>query len=371
VSTMNRASFLLRRRISLSSLRSLGPALSFRCSSSDAAASAAKKPVTVAILRETYDRWERRAPLTPSHVQQLVFGHPHAIPEAPVRVLVQPSARRIFPDHEYLHAGAILQDNVESADILLGVKRPKESRLLHPNKTYLFFSHTIKGQPENMALLQDCLDKHIQLIDYERMLDRTGHKPRRIVAFGRFAGLAGVMDSFHAFGRRLLYRYGASTPFLSCPTSIMNDSLDQAKDRVLRMGERLFYEGIQMEPIVFSVTGKGGCVHEGVMELLQMLPHELVSVDDLPQLANQESGPQYKIHVVPVGMEDVFERRLGETPFDREDFRHHPADYRSTFAQKVAPYSHVLLNCIYWDARYPRLLTKQQMRRLYESGNER
>lgn len=39
-----------------------------------------------------------------------------------------------------------------------GVKRPTLDNLI-PNKTYFFFSHTIKAQPENMDLLDAALEK--------------------------------------------------------------------------------------------------------------------------------------------------------------------------------------------------------------------
>ncbi len=94
-----------------------------------------------------------------------------------------------------------------------------------------------------------------------------------------------MVDTFHALGRRLLYRDDcSSTPFLSCPVSIMHDTVEQAKDRVLWMGDRIFHEGLagnNQEPLVFTVTGQGGVVHDGVMEILQLLPHELLTVADL------------------------------------------------------------------------------------------
>ena len=39
-----------------------------------------------------------------------------------------------------------------------GIKKPPLD-LLVPNKTYTFFSHTIKAQEENMPLLDACLEK--------------------------------------------------------------------------------------------------------------------------------------------------------------------------------------------------------------------
>ncbi len=38
-----------------------------------------------------------------------------------------------------------------------------------PNKTYLYFSHTIKAQPHNMSALDHILKNNIRLIDYEKI----------------------------------------------------------------------------------------------------------------------------------------------------------------------------------------------------------
>lgn len=69
----------------------------------------------------------------------------------------------------------------------LGVKHCPIDRLI-PDKTYIFFSHTIKAQEENMPLLDAILDKRIRLIDYEKIVNDNG---RRLVAFGQYAGIAG------------------------------------------------------------------------------------------------------------------------------------------------------------------------------------
>ena len=334
--------------------------------------------LTVGIAKETYNVWESRAPLTPVQVEQLRNRHA-------IRFLVQPSPQRIFSNQQYERAGAELTDDLTPADVILGVKRPQDPSDLIAQKTYVFFSHTTKGQPENMRLLQTCLDKNIQLLDYEKMVSSEPQQQRRLVSFGRFAGLAGTMDSFHALGRRLLYRDGAHTPLLACPTAVMNDTLEQARDRVVQMGERMAFEGMQLsEPLVLAVTGKGGTVHGGVMELLELLPREVVSVADLPQLVASSSTsersnhcmrmrePERKIYVTPVSTRDVFEHCSGgNVEFDRDDFRTHPCQYRSLFASRVAPYVHCIINAVYWDPRFPRLLTKEQMRRQFERGNDR
>jgi hypothetical protein len=216
--------------------------------------------VRVGILRETYNLWERRAPLTPHHVHQLLKEYNDgncaelddssngcnnnrmSTKNVRVQVLVQPSTLRIFPDSSYAQAGAIIQNDLSDCHILLGIKRPiisssssssSSSTHLYPNKTYAFFSHTIKGQFPNMDLLRQILYHRVQLLDYECVYEpiiepatipsnealspiMPPQHSKRMISFGPFAGRAGVIDTLHALGRRLLYRKnnGFNTPFL-------------------------------------------------------------------------------------------------------------------------------------------------------------
>jgi alpha-aminoadipic semialdehyde synthase len=105
------------------------------------------------------------------------------------------------------------------------------------------------------------------------------------------------------------------------------------------------------------------------MEVLQELPHEIVAVPDLPEMA-QVTDTQHVVYLVPVSIQDVFQRSDG-AGFDRQDFQVHSAHYRSLFAQRVAPYTDAIINCIYWDARFPRLLTKKQVKRMHERNEQR
>jgi alpha-aminoadipic semialdehyde synthase len=305
---------------------------------------------TIAILRETYDKWERRAPLTPSQVAEL------AALDDDIHVLVQPCSHRIFRNEEYVQAGASLDEGLTRADILLGVKQPKT---LISDKTYLFFSHTVKGQAENMGLLRQCLDQRVQLLDYERVRDENS---KRVVSFGRFAGLAGAIDTLGALGRRLLYK-GISTPLLHIPPAYMHASLPAARECVKQAAQVIEKEGLT-EPLVVAITGQGGTVHSGVMELLQLLPHTLVNVQDLPRMQLEP-----KLYLCPVSISDVFERSDGQR-FDRTDFAERPSLYRSLFAKRVAPFSQCIVNCVYWDPRFPRLLSKESLKRLYEKQGQ-
>ena len=421
----------------------------YASSSSSAAAVGAinpqKSPVlTVGILRETYDKWERRAPLTPQHVQELLSQHNHNGNNDVLQIVVQPSTNRAFTNKEYEVAGAIISDDLSDANVVLGVKRPKddtkilEHQLLE-NKVYMFFSHVIKGQADNMDLLRTILSKNITLIDYECIVEEVVEKseeeeeeekkkPKRMVAFGKYAGMAGMMDCFQPLGRRLLWKTtgggggssggldssghptsssdndgvsgGYSTPFLNCPPAILHCNLEEMKRSVNLLSERIAKDGLPYyyemggsgmgEPLVFTMTGKGGNVYNGVREIFDILPHEIISPTDLPQLFHEYnsssgggSGSNNKVYGVALDIDDIYQKKKeqqellddvdvgGMVPFDRSHFYANPSQYYSTFAKTVLPYTSVLVNCIYWDHRFPRLITKQDMKELYQNGNER
>lgn len=93
--------------------------------------------------------------------------------------------------------------------MIFGVKQVPVDCLI-PGKTYCMFSHTIKAQESNMPLLDAILEKNIRLIDYEKLMDRNG---QRLVAFGKYAGVAGMINILHGLGLRLL-ALGHHTPFM-------------------------------------------------------------------------------------------------------------------------------------------------------------
>lgn len=111
----------------------------------------------MAIRREDINVWERRSPISPALVSELV--------NRGIKVLVQPSTRRAYTMDEYERAGAIISEDLSPASLIIGVKAVPVDLLL-PNKTYAFFSHTIKAQEANMPLLDAMLDKVGDIIDF-------------------------------------------------------------------------------------------------------------------------------------------------------------------------------------------------------------
>ena len=100
-------------------------------------------------------------------------------------------------------------DFIKDCPVIIGVKEMPIS-FFEENKTYVFFSHVIKGQSYNMPMLKNMMKKKCNLIDYEKVEDELG---RRLIFFGRFAGLAGMINSLWSLGIRLKHQ-GFETPFL-------------------------------------------------------------------------------------------------------------------------------------------------------------
>jgi alpha-aminoadipic semialdehyde synthase len=302
----------------------------------------------IGIRREDKNLFERRVPLVPADVADL--GQRHG-----VKVTLQPSSRRVFSDEEYLSAGAAVVEGLEACPIILGVKEIPPERL-SSCKTYLFFSHTIKGQAHNMPLLRRLLELGCTLIDYEKIVDETG---RRLVFFGRHAGLAGMIDTLWALGQRLSLE-GLQTPFARLMPAHRYGSLDEAKLEIARVGEDLRRAGLPaaLRPLTFGVTGYGN-VSLGAQEILDLLQPCSVEPAELSHLP----------HADPAIYKAVFrEEHLAEPapgrPFDLQDYYQRPEEYRPVFARYLAHLS-VIVNCIYWEARYPRLVTIDALRQLY------
>ncbi|CAH0555454.1 unnamed protein product [Brassicogethes aeneus] len=296
----------------------------------------------IAIRREDQSVWERRAPFSPTHVRKLT--------KRGIKVIVQPSNRRAYPMQAYLHAGAVVQEDISEASIIYGVKQVPIDQLI-PDKTYCFFSHTIKAQESNMPLLDAILEKRIRLIDYEKLMDDKG---QRVVAFGKMAGIAGTVNILHGMGLRLL-ALGHHTPFMHIGPAHNYRNSSMARQAVRDAGYEISL-GLMPKsigPLTFVFTGSGN-VSQGSQEVFQELPHEYVTPDTLKKAA--EHGSLNKVYACEVRRKDYLERAEGGG-FDPVEYEEHPERYVSNFNTKIAPYASVLVNGIYWAVNSPKLLT--------------
>uniref|UniRef100_A0A8B9HI48 Aminoadipate-semialdehyde synthase n=1 Tax=Astyanax mexicanus TaxID=7994 RepID=A0A8B9HI48_ASTMX len=301
------------------------------------------------IRREDVNVWERRAPLAPRHVKEITAeGY---------KVLVQPSNRRAIHDRYYEKAGAILQEDISEASLIVGVKRPPEEKVI-PHKTYAFFSHTIKAQEPNMGLLDDILKKNVRLIDYEKMVDENGF---RIVAFGKWAGVAGMINILHGLGLRFL-ALGHHTPFMHIGMAHNYRNVSQSIQAVRDCGYEISL-GLMPKsigPLTFVFTGTGN-VSKGAQEIFNELPCEFVEPHELKYVC--ESGDRTKVYGTVISRRHHLIRK-SDGLYDPFEYEHHPERYTSHFRSTIAPYTTCLINGIYWDPHTPRLLRRLDAQKL-------
>jgi len=306
------------------------------------------------VRNETKSHWERRVPITPHRIRRLVNEHD-------LQVIVQPSARRVFRDKEFVRAGAELTNDLSRARVVFGVKEiPPEK--LEPNTTYVFFSHVIKGQHYNMAMLARLMELGCTLIDYERVRDADD---RRLIFFGRFAGLAGMIDSLWALGQRFTEE-GLRTPFEAIGAAHSYTDLEAAKSAISAAGNIISRDGLPRElaPLIIGVAGYGN-VASGVQEILRELPTTKVDPTQLESICSGGRSP-HTIYQVTFREEHLVAPLDRTGVFDLEGYYNNPENYESIFEPQLAHLT-ALINCNYWDDRYPRLVTKSALRELFSS----
>jgi alpha-aminoadipic semialdehyde synthase len=318
------------------------------------ASSKGNKAVTaqIGIRLEDKNQWETRAPLVPLDVKGLA--------DDGIDIRVQRFPRRAFPDDMYEAAGATLVDEVGDCDLVLGVKEiPLQEFREH--QAYMFFSHTIKGQQYNMKMLAELVRKRCSLLEYETVKDGDG---RRLIFFGRHAGIAGAVDTLWTLGQRL-EALGQQSPFLDLQQCRHYSSLDLATEAVKSVGERLADGGIPsfLAPLVIGVTGYGN-VSCGAQEIFDLLPTVEVDPDDLHDFVSANETLTDRVVKVVYKERDLVEPIDPTREFELQDYYKHGADYKSKFGPHLELLT-VLVNGIYWDERYPKLADEERLRDLF------
>jgi len=308
---------------------------------------------SLGIRREGKSKWERRAPLTPHQVGMLVGEG--------ISVVVQPSPHRVFSDEEYRRAGAAVDEDLSGCNAAFGVKE-MPSGSFRRNGTYAFFSHTIKGQPQNMKMLAALMANRCQLIDYETVTDDAG---RRLIFFGRFAGLAGMIDTLWAYGRRLEHE-GLQTSFAELRPAFEYDSLEDAKQAVRALGDRIRSEGLPgtVAPLVVGFTGYGN-VSLGAQEILAQLPIKEVSPGEL--LAGAADAIRDRVVKVVLKESDTCVPRDPAAAFDLQHYFANPGRYTGRYIDFI-PHFTILMNCIFWSPDSPRVLRRDDVREMFAAG---
>ena len=290
----------------------------------------------IAIREETKNKWERRTPLVAEAVKTLQSDG--------IEIAVQKSPIRIQPEAEFIAAGAKIVDSVDNANCVLGIKEPVVERV-QQGQIHVAFSHTIKGQAYNMPLLQRFIDQKASLIDYETIVDESG---ARLIAFGRYAGIAGAVDTLCGLGKKFAA--------IECDSPLTELNMTYHYETIETLKSAL--NGFDMQtgtPVQALIVGTGR-VGQGAREVLEWvgLPEvtpEAFLAGDLPSGSWFCQLKSAHIH-----------RRIDGGAFDYSEFvEYGKARYESSFDQALGKFN-VLIQTPYWTEKYPKHLDAARMK---------
>ncbi len=277
----------------------------------------------IGIIKEGKTPPDERVPLTPAQCRSIMQQFPQ------VEICVQESAVRRFKNEEYKNEGIEIKSNIDDCDIFFGVKEVPLEMLIE-NKTYFFFSHTIKKQPYNKKLLQTILAKKITLVDWETLKDKNSV---RLIGFGRYAGIVGCYNAVYAWGMK-------HKTFQLKRAYLCNDQHELIQE----------LNKIKITSIKIALTG-GGRVASGAIEMLNAMKIKKVSPKDF--LTKQFSEPVY----TQLGVKE-YVKRIDGADWNESDFFKNPQGYESNF-KPYAEVADMYLACHFWDSKAPVIFSQE------------
>ena len=292
---------------------------------------------TLLIRAEDKNRWERRAPLVPEDLREIIT-------QTGARAFVEKSEKRVYPENQYAAAGAGSCADMAAGDVILGIKEIPVEKILD-NKTYVFFSHTVKGQKDNMPLLQRIIDSGSTLIDYERITDAAG---RRLIYFGPYAGQAGAIDILSLMGEHWADK-GLDTPFSDIRPAHRYESVEAACEHISEIGGRILKDGLprQLCPFTIGILGYGN-VSGGAQQIFECLPTERIAADAITDWVRRDQGDRHTVYLTVFKEQDLVKPRADGAVFDLQEYYDHPELYESQF-DRFLPSFTLLVNAVYWE----------------------
>jgi alanine dehydrogenase len=305
-------------------------------------------------IRREDKAFELRTPIVPKDVQELVEEHGFEI-------VVEPSRKRTFTEENYRKVGAAVGDlRGTDVPVIFGIKEiPKD--VFEPGKVYLFFAHVIKGQAYNMPMLQQIIDVGATLIDYERIIDSKSG--RRLIFFGNWAGYAGMAETLRGLGERLKEQEVTPNPFAELNFVYQYAGIEELQRAIKAVGKRIQTEGFapKLAPLVVGFVGYGN-TSRGAQAIFDLLPHKTVAPKQLSKLPPDN----HILYKVVFREEDTVHPKNPAGKFKLQHYYEHgKSQYESAFFQYL-PYITVLMNCIYWTEKYPRMVTKADLKQLWD-----
>lgn len=280
----------------------------------------------IGIIRERKNPPDFRVPLIPDHCAEVLTKYNN------LQICVEPSPTRSYSDQEYNSVDIHLAESLNDCDVLMGVKEVPPNMLI-PNKTYLFFSHTIKKQPANKLLLQEVIRKKIRLIDYECLKDEHG---QRLIGFGRFAGIVGAYNAIRGWGLR-------TENYQLPPAHTCYDKNDLFSH----------FQNKNFGNTRILLTG-GGKVGNGALETLHAAGFTQMDWKSFITEKNT-AGPVFTQIEFP-----VYNKRKDGKAFTSDEFFSNPGDFESDFV-RFMPYADIYIAGHFWSAGSPHFFTSDDL----------
>lgn len=277
----------------------------------------------IGIIKERKSPPDRRVVFSPKQLSDLQKSYKN------LSFIVEPSDIRVFSDEQYRQEGIAVSEDLSECEVLLGVKEVPINALI-PNKSYFFFSHTIKKQDYNRDLLKAILDKNIQLYDHEVITKKNG---ARLIGFGRYAGIVGAYNGFRLLGKR--------HAIFDLPKVEALSDFKEVKAEL---------DKISVPEIKIILTGRGK-VAKGAREILEHLNIREVNVNDF--LSNTYNEAVF----TNIGVLDYNKSKDG-TDIDLKAFFTDPRPYTSDF-MRFAKVSDMFIAGHFYGDNAPFLFTRQ------------
>ncbi len=278
-----------------------------------------------AIIKERKTPPDRRVVFSPAALLRLKEDYPQ------IEIKIESSDIRLFSDAEYIAAGFEVTTDVSDCDVFLGVKEVPVSALI-PGKKYFFFSHTIKKQAHNQKMLQAVIDKEIDLYDHETIVDANN---KRLIGFGRYAGIVGAYNGFRAFGNKFELFHLPKAELLKD-----KDALVEKLNRVI------------LPNLKIVLTGHGK-VAQGAKEMLVAMKIKEVGVTDF--LSKKYDSPVF----TQIDVTDYYKKADGSA-FSKQDFYAHPEKFVSDF-KRFANVSDVFIAGHFYGNGAPVILSREML----------
>jgi saccharopine dehydrogenase (NAD+, L-lysine-forming) len=277
----------------------------------------------IGVLKEEKVPADKRVPLTPKQCKVLLNAYPN------LELVVKSSDIRCFPDEMYRNEGIAIVDDVSDCDVLIGIKEVPKSSLI-ANKIYFYFSHTIKEQPYNRELLLKMMELNISMVDYEVLKNQKG---KRLLGFGRYAGIVGAYNGFLTYGLKSgKYNLKAA---------------HNCEDRAEMEGEMSKIK-LSNEKIIVTGNGRAG---NGILEIIQKANIREVSKSEF---LNNTFDEAVFVHLNTMD----YNVRIDGSESNKSEFYKQPELYCSSFMD-YAKQADIFIAGHYYSSGSPFLFTRE------------